>query len=127
MGGDGPDVLVRTEIDVDRHVKSEGWQGNLEAWLVLEACDSGLQVIQEGEVSGAVFLGHRDDADAHSFAWCDVTYNRAGAYTVSRNVDQELDHCAGLGRFFRSNEQATQTQCLHARDESQSATQPRHV
>jgi hypothetical protein len=92
--------------------------GNLEVWLVFEACDSGLQFIQEVEVSGSVFLGHCDDAYAHSFAWCDVADNRAGAYTISGNVDQELDHRSGLGRFFCTNEQATQAQRLHTRDES---------
>jgi hypothetical protein len=115
---DGPDVLDLTDIDAAEQAESEGRRRNLEACRIFDACDSGLQSIQEAEVSGSVFLGHRDDSDAHSFAWCDVTDNRAGAYTVSRNVDQELDHCAGLGRLFRANKQATQTQCLHARDES---------
>jgi len=115
---DGCDVLGRTNKDAARKAESEGRRRNLEACRIFDACDSGLQSIQEREVSGSVFLGHRDDADAHSFAWCDVTDNRAGAYTVSRNVDEELDHCAGLGRLFRTNKQATQTQCSHTRDES---------
>jgi hypothetical protein len=115
---DGCDVLGRTDKDAAEQAESEGRRRNLEACRIFDACDSGLQFTQEAEVSGSVFLGHGDDADAHSFAWCDVTDNRAGAYTVSRNVDEELDHCAGLGRFFRTNEQATQTQCLHTRDES---------
>jgi hypothetical protein len=51
----------------------------------VEVCDSGLQFIQKAEVSGSVFLAHRDDTHAHSLAGCDVTDNRAGAYTVSRN------------------------------------------
>ena len=64
----------------------------------IEACDSGLQFIQKGEVSGSVFLAHRDDAHAHSLARFDVTDNRAAPYSASRDVDQELDHCPGLGQ-----------------------------
>jgi hypothetical protein len=46
---DGCDVLDRTNRDAARKAESEGRRRNLEACRIFDACDSGLQFIQEAE------------------------------------------------------------------------------